>query len=314
MKKIAVMGGGIIGVTTAVALQEAGHQVHIYATDPIETTTSWAAGAISYPFGVEDSPRTDRWFKETDEVLEGMMDDPAAGIFWAYWKKCTYDPDFEIPEYYMRLRNARLLSEDECPLDYKKGLEAKLLQMDVGKYFPYLFQKFLGNGGEHILVNTQKSFDCVENSYDLAVNATGVYARDIVNDEKVYPMRGQIVLIKNPGLSFHFATFEKKYYFYPRYDEIVLGGSMDVGEWDLTPNNDLTEEILGWAKTLDPKLAAPEVIGVRVGLRPMRETVRLEVDESLCQIPVIHNYGHGGAGYTLSWGCAREVVRLVEKL
>jgi D-amino-acid oxidase len=49
-----------------------------------------------------------------------------------------------------------------------------------------------------------------------------------------------------------------------------------------------------------------------VGLRPGRSTVRLEEAEPLSSgARVVHNYGHGGAGVTLSWGCAREVVTLV---
>src|SRR5438874_651476 len=55
----------------------------------------------------------------------------------------------------------------------------------------------------------------------------------------------------------------------------------------------------------------PRVIAERVSLRPFRKSgVRLEWDRLRDGRTVIHNYGHGGAGFTLSWGCAREVIDL----
>jgi D-amino-acid oxidase len=53
----------------------------------------------------------------------------------------------------------------------------------------------------------------------------------------------------------------------------------------------------------------PPVLAERVGLRPFRKSgVRLERDQLRDGRAVIHNYGHGGGGFTLSWGCAREVL------
>lgn len=301
--KIAVIGGGISGLTTGLALQEAGCDVHVFSRDPFEKMTSYAAGAISYPYAIEDSARMRGWYERNDEILLTLMDDPGAGIIWADWKKCTLDPSFEIPEMYMRLRDARVIGPDECPLGYQKGVHAKLLLMHVGRYYPFLKKKFEKAGGIFTLREI-KSISELERNYDLIVNATGISARQFAKDEAVYPMRGQVVIVKNPGIHFHFATFEGKNYFYPRIDEILIGGSAEVGEWDLTPNDDLTKEILGWAATLDPLLKNPDIINIRVGLRPMRPQVRLERDENSCAVPVIHNYGHGGAGYTVAWGCA----------
>jgi len=50
---------------------------------------------------------------------------------------------------------------------------------------------------------------------------------------------------------------------------------------------------------------------VSVGLRPSRKEVRLEIESLSSGRWAIHNYGHGGAGVTLSWGCADEVTRIV---
>jgi D-amino-acid oxidase len=59
--------------------------------------------------------------------------------------------------------------------------------------------------------------------------------------------------------------------------------------------------------------APAEIVGVAVGLRPVRSAVRLEAETIAPNCLLLHNYGHGGAGVTLSWGCAAEVVRLIER-
>ena len=74
-----------------------------------------------------------------------------------------------------------------------------------------------------------------------------------------------------------------------------------------------TEEILRKVKLIAPQLKNIQIIGESVGLRPARESVRLEA-EKFDNRTVVHNYGHGGAGFTLGWGCAQDVVSIVEKL
>jgi D-amino-acid oxidase len=90
----------------------------------------------------------------------------------------------------------------------------------------------------------------------------------------------------------------------------VVGGTDDEGEWDRRPDPEVARLILERAVALLPALAKAKVIGHRVGLRPARPTVRLEAEESEGR-RLVHCYGHGGAGVTLSWGCADEVALLV---
>ena len=92
----------------------------------------------------------------------------------------------------------------------------------------------------------------------------------------------------------------------PASDEIVVGGTDEVGDWSRTPSPDIAQSILARASALVPELATAIVLRHKVGLRPARPEVRLEREGD-----VVHCYGHGGAGVTLSWGCADEVVELV---
>ena len=91
----------------------------------------------------------------------------------------------------------------------------------------------------------------------------------------------------------------------PRARDIVVGGTDDEGEWSRTPSAQVSDDILARATRLVPELAGARVLRTRVGLRPVRPTVRLEREGR-----VIHCYGVGGAGVTLSWGVAADVTAL----
>ena len=85
-----------------------------------------------------------------------------------------------------------------------------------------------------------------------------------------------------------------------------------MGDWgmELRPEDD--ELILDKVEALWPDLDRDLIVGGAVGLRPSRSEVRLEV-EVITGRTIVHNYGHGGAGVTLSWGCADEVASLVSQ-
>ena len=100
-------------------------------------------------------------------------------------------------------------------------------------------------------------------------------------------------------------------YIIPRTHDCILGGTADEGQWDTTPNPEVAATILRNACTLEPRLCNAEVLEHRVGLRPGRAAVRVEREVLPSGAAVLHNYGHGGSGYTLNWGCAEEVLSLM---
>jgi D-amino-acid oxidase len=149
------------------------------------------------------------------------------------------------------------------------------------------------------------------------VNASGLGARALCGDTEVRPVRGQLVLVANPGL--HTSVRDEDNvdgytYVHPRSTDIVLGGTFEIGEWDTTPSPATASAILRRCTELLPELAGAPVLGHQVGLRPHRNGgVRLEADP--CPHgrvrQLVHNYGHGGAGVTLAWGCADAATALV---
>jgi D-amino-acid oxidase len=100
-------------------------------------------------------------------------------------------------------------------------------------------------------------------------------------------------------------------YVVPRSNDCILGGTVEEGRESLEADESTTLEILARCRALEPRLEQAKLLGANVGLRPGRPEVRLEAEPFASGRLVVHNYGHGGAGVTLSWGCADEVCELV---
>ncbi|WP_280313485.1 FAD-dependent oxidoreductase [Nocardia abscessus] len=185
-------------------------------------------------------------------------------------------------------------------------------------YLPFLSAQVDAAGARRVLRTVARLGDLADLAPDVVVNCAGLRAAELVGDPEVYPIRGQIVRVANPGLSVSVRDEAHplgRAYVHPRANDCVLGGSLDSGEWDTTPNPDLTRSILRRCRELAPALADSEVLETVVGLRPGRREVRVELDTTaLPGIPVVHNYGHGGSGITIGHGCALESAALVATL
>ncbi|MBT8198513.1 MAG: FAD-binding oxidoreductase, partial [Acidimicrobiia bacterium] len=192
---------------------------------------------------------------------------------------------------------------------HEDGWEIDTVVIDVKPHLVYLAQRFESLGGS-IEVQRLESLD--EVAADVVVNCSGVGARRLAEDEQVAPIRGQVVRVR--GAAVDRVTMAEQgpmplTYVMPHGDECILGGTTEAGEWDRVEDDEITAAILERAATLEPSLAGADVVEVRVGLRPGRPSIRLERDGRF-----IHNYGHAGNGWSLSWGCADEVVELVGEI
>jgi D-amino-acid oxidase len=127
------------------------------------------------------------------------------------------------------------------------------------------------------------------------------------------PVRGQVVVLSQVGVTRWSLDGSGLTYVVPRSNDIIVGGTDVEGEWDVEPDPDVAAAILARATALVPELADAAVLGHKVGLRPARAEVRLEVEQVSGGGRVVHCYGHGGAGVTVSWGCADEVAALVDE-
>jgi D-amino-acid oxidase len=158
--------------------------------------------------------------------------------------------------------------------------------------------------------------DLSEVSGDVVVVAAGLRSGPLLDDHAGVPSRGQVALLANPGLSRWLVDDDHPdgmVYALPHPGWVVCGGTDVSGSWDTEPDREVHEAILRRVGAAVPELAGARVLGARVGLRPVAPEVRLAA-AVLDGRPVVTCYGHGGAGVTLSWGCADEVVRLVGDL
>lgn len=124
------------------------------------------------------------------------------------------------------------------------------------------------------------------------------------------PVRGQLVVVENPGVREWFAEADPASsattYFFPQPGGLVLGGTAEADDWRTEPDPGTAEAIVARCARVRPEIADARVTAHRVGLRPSRDGgVRIEAEELPGGGLLVHNYGHGGAGVTVAWGCAR---------
>ncbi len=148
---------------------------------------------------------------------------------------------------------------------------------------------------------------------DVVVVAAGLASGPLVGDDTLTPVQGQVVRLADPGLTGWLLDEEHPdglTYVVPRGSDVVCGGTAVEGATGTEPDPAVEAAVLARARALVPELRDAPVLSRAVGLRPGRPTVRLERFERDGR-PVVACYGHGGAGVTLSWGCAADVVDLV---
>ncbi len=302
-----VIGSGVIGLTTAISLAEAGLDTTIRTAGTGSETTSFAAGAVWGPVRCGPADRTVGWARTGLEVMTELADQPGTGIRLVSGREVSKTP--ADPESWMSLLPGGT-KPAELPAGYGFGwwYTAPLATMPV--YLQYLAARFRDAGGV-IETGTVTDLRALDDA-PLIVNCTGTGARDLVPDEQVVPVRGQVVIVANPGIDEFYIDHNEDssdyVYFFPHPDTVVLGGTAEEGAWDLPPRPEVTERIRRDCAAINPALGDAEVIAHRVGLRPVRPEVRLESEELPDGRVLWHNYGHGGGGVTLAWGCARELV------
>lgn len=310
--EIAVVGAGVIGLSAGVRLLEAGFAVVAYAATVTPETTSDVAGAYWYPYRAAPRERVARWARATYDALAELAGDPATGVSMRPVVKLL-GPDGEEPWWGEWVRGFAAEPPGRWPLAYAHGHRMVVPLVETPVYMPWLTRRFEALGGR-VVRRRIGSLDEVLAKHPLAVCCAGLGARELAGDDSVVPVRGRVVIVERPpGLDeglFGWVEGSRLSYIIPRRDGVLLGGTYEPGETSLAPDPAESEEIRRRSIEVEPKLAGAEVLAEKAGLRPVRPEVRLELEERPGGRAVIHDYGHGGSGYTLSWGCADEVAEL----
>ncbi|MDQ2919297.1 MAG: FAD-binding oxidoreductase, partial [Verrucomicrobiota bacterium] len=267
----------------------------IFAEEIGQHTTSAVAAAIWFPYDAEPADAVIRWSLEAFEVLRGLSRNPSSGVSMIELRCFSRLGELPIPDWAHPL-GAR-------PIENGFALDVPLT--DTTLYLNYLANRFRKSGGKISSSVHFNHIDEINADYSLVVNCSGAGAQTLVPDPDVEPHRGQVVLVEK--LSQHHAVVcddPPLMYAIPRANDCVFGGSNDISA-NRDPDPGLTSSIVAECSRV-LHIAPPKILSERVGLRPFRRSgICLRRDGR-----VIHNYGHGGSGFTLSWGCARAVLAL----
>ncbi len=333
-----VVGAGINGLCTTLRLLEHGYDVTCVAEnvdgDPNRGVASGGAGGLWFPYLCESTERTGRWANETRAVYEDML---ASGIPFEesgvavkdVWQ--CYAPGEPLPPWTGDCPSFELMSIGEVEKKYSPAgpqylidpedflaykFQAPIVQVDL--FLRYLRGKIAAMGGDLVQKRINDPIESLE--ADLLVNCAGIgnatYYEGLEQDPLMKPVRGQIIHCKSRSEITQAATIvagDESAYVIPRGDVIVYGGTSDVDAWDLSVSEDAIQDIIRRCKRLLPEAYTDrmDIVGHWVGLRPFREELVSVERRTLGDgRVVVNNYGHGGSGFTLCFGCADEVVRL----
>src|SRR5437870_7965941 len=313
MDCVAIIGAGVSGLTTGVVLVERGYRAAIFAKETGQQTTSGAAAALWFPYDAEPPERVIPWALQTLDVLGDLARVAGSGVSIIELRQFSHAGEIQIPNWAIPLgAQAVIPSAVEGSLKlFKSGFSLRVPLMDTTIYLDYLAARFLKAGGAINANVFFKKLEDVDRKFDLVINCSGIGARELVRDVDLEPHRGQVAIVpKIDNLSCAIVCDDPPLmYAIPRTNDCVCGGTNEVSD-NLDADPTTTAHILDECSRV-LKIENPPVLAERVGLRPFRKPgVRLERDRLRDGRTVIHNYGHGGSGFTLSWGCAEEVFAL----
>ncbi len=279
-----------------------------------QQTTSAVAGAVwAPPRPAERATKTLGWTEHSLGVFRELANDPGSGVRMAPAMIVGEITATEaMSSAAMLIPDLRPADPADVPAGFGIGFRATMPMIDMPQYLDYLTQRLAAAGCE-IEEHPVRSLAEVADAAPIVVNCAGLGAAALTGDDTLRPLFGQHVVLTNPGLRqllLEINGGQEWTCFFPHPQRVVCGGISVPGRWDTTPDPEVTERILHRCRRIEPRLGEAEVIETITGLRPDRPSVRVEA-EPLGRAQCIHNYGHGGNGVTLSWGCARDVVRLV---
>lgn len=310
--RVVVLGAGISGLSTATLLRQRGDDVVLVSAHATEATTSHLAAAVWFPTSAGPADKVASWGSTTYDVLAAEAERGVPGVVMRE-SLVVYREEPPPQPWAAAVGDIRPAKADELPTGYTHGLRFAVPLVEMPTYLPWLYHQYVDGGGHQVVRRIDAIHELLDLDPDVIVNCAGLAAGKLVGDTSTYPIRGQIVRVVNPGLSMSVRDETHpagRAYVHPRTNDCILGGTLDAGVWDTTVDDETTLSIISRCSDLVPALAGAAVIEALVGLRPGRPEVRLERDDELLPgVPVVHNYGHGGSGITLGWGCAADAVR-----
>ncbi|KAH6642863.1 hypothetical protein C7974DRAFT_302514 [Boeremia exigua] len=382
---IAILGAGIIGLTSSLVLAHAYPSAkitlvakHFPGDRSIEYTSPWAGA--NWSSMANDNGPLEKYDEITFHRFGQLMDGKPvhgcqvvksgegneAGLgrqeMWAVLDAPIEETNLLTPQtgriwYDELVGGLKDLTAEQLPEGAVFGLEfPSTFRINTQVYLQWLQSQALSKGIklERRQVESIKEALALHPDASLVLNATGLGALKLedVKDTNMYPTRGQTVLVAEPKTPMkrmyeyertshwmrrfrgvHVQTDKDRYYRSPKRIDptttyvfprtlgggVILGGSREDNNWSNEWDSELEAQILESACKLAPELGKPEnlqIIARNIGLRPSRKggpRIEIEEERQKWSVPVVHAYGHSGAGYQASWGTAERVLELAQK-
>ncbi|KAK7475015.1 hypothetical protein BaRGS_00033762 [Batillaria attramentaria] len=315
MVRIAVIGAGIVGLTTAVNVQKMvpDARVTIFADKFGNDTTSSGAGGIYRPTGQlikgVSEETLKKWVTDSWEYFSSLAMSPLAKETGQ-----TLAPLYKDIVFHFR----HLTPEELRKLNFKSkyGCFFTTVITQTKKFMPWLMTQFKEKGGKVEFRTVTKIEELAD--FDIVVNCSALGSQQMLQDRSMYPVKGQLVHVKAPWIK-TFVYCEgspEPTYFIPHDDYIIIGGTRERGNYQKDFSPATQEDILRRAADILPQVKEGEVVGNWTGLRPSRDPIRLEKELLFVngkKLRVVHNYGHGANGVSLSWGTAKVAAQLTKE-
>jgi D-amino-acid oxidase len=245
---VAVLGSGVVGLSTARLVQEAGFPVTIYTAALPPDTTSNIAGGQFHPFGLfrpdsvtpEFMARFTRALDYSWRRFQIMVGDDY-GIRWLPTYVESDTPEAQSIAHFPPINRVLTQADHPFPLDHV--IRYDTMYVETGRYLRQMIRDVQTGGGKIEVRRFATPADIASLPEALVFNCTGLGSRDLFNDQDLRPARGQLAIL-DPQPEVRYALTGGPGYMFPRADGIILGGTFELDQWDTTPQPATIERIL----------------------------------------------------------------------
>jgi glycine/D-amino acid oxidase-like deaminating enzyme len=249
---VAVLGSGVMGLSSARLVQEAGFPVSIYAAALPPDTTSNIAGGQFHPYAVfHEGQVTPEFMAQFAKALEyswrrfQIMVGEDYGIRWLPTYVESDAPEAQPIAYFPPVN--RVLSQAEHPFPLQNVIRYDTMYVETGRYLRQMMRDVQLAGGKIAVRRFATPADIAALPEALVFNCTGLGSRELFGDQDLHPARGQLVILE-PQPEIRYALTGGPGYMFPRPDGILLGGTFELDQWDPTPQPDRVARIISAQK------------------------------------------------------------------